>query len=134
MRELLFRKTGSWIGDTAHGAYAQTQVIGGNRLWNGTHADGLAADLLKITNLCGCFISRSADAAIYSARKANFKFVENLDHFIIEFAIISFAHVWKARAELRDVWTLERIIAHEIDVIVNDHKITGFHSWVQAAC
>ena len=97
------------------------------------HSHGVRAQHAERTDLRRSFVAGAHIAQIYSVAQCNALRGGHLVCQTAQSGRIGVGHIAEARAEARIVGAGERVGAHKIDVVVNDHQVAHLEAGVDAA-
>ena len=108
-------------------------MVGGDAFGNGGHPDRVGPSVRIHADLCRSLVGRSEKPRVDAGMEFDADFLragfENVDAGLV----VGLGEIRKARAELGEVRPFERIVAHEIEMILDDHEIARAKARIHAA-
>ena len=108
-------------------------MVGYNYFRNSTHSNCITANDFEVFILSRCFESWSLSAHIHAFHYPDVVAFGNGFCFSDEFTVVGFAHIGEAYAELLVIFSVQRMLGKEIDVVGNYHQITDFKIGIHAS-
>ena len=121
------------VGDARDAEDLESHVTRDNRLGHRRHADRIGADRAKVPDLRRRLITRPQQPDVHAMRKAQPEVRRRLARQLPQASRVQIRQVRKARAEAIVIRSDERIVAHEVDVVVDDHERALHEPRVDAA-
>ena len=121
------------VGDDREAERAQAAVDGDDRLGNRRHADDVGADRPQEAILGPRFQVRAGDGDRHAAVGDEVLLPGDFEARFDQLGIVGPRHIGEPRAEAVVVDADQRVVAHQIDVVVDDHHVAGAVVRIHAA-